>query len=372
LQISAWVVTQEAVITITNPNPEGAITAREASRKSSSRLEELLETPFPQAAREFAEKTVDRTREAYERSNRTLEAAVQALEKSLDVAGQGAAALTRKIIDIAQKNLNLGFDLAKSLAGARNLSEIVELQAAYWRKQFDAFTIPSEEVRDRLFEFGAAQRKTAEPSPESIHHEPAKKAPPHAQETPKKGHSPGAQRLKQRPDTQKLETPPTAGPADVPGVRPPDERQPGTRKKGTPDDKPKRPTARVSAAEGGKEKPEASRTKLKARPPSGLVAPPEVRPPDERQSGNRKKGAPEDEPFQQSLPTEIKFGMLDGNAVRFTNLEAWWLVDGAWRPISPGEVLLNAAVMREARFNQLFPQVPRLPRNAFQADNRQA
>ena len=130
-------------------------------------MEELLETPFPQAAREFAEKTVDRTREAYERSNRTLEAAVQALEKSLDVAGQGAAALTRKIIDIAQKNLNLGFDLAKSLAGARNLSEIVELQAAYWRKQFDAFTIPSEEVRDRLFEFGAAQRKTAEPSPES-------------------------------------------------------------------------------------------------------------------------------------------------------------------------------------------------------------
>jgi len=231
LQISAWVVTQEAVITITNPNPEGAITAREASRKSSSRLEELLETPFPQAAREFAEKTVDRTWEAYERSNRTLEAAVQALEKSLDVAGQGAAALTRKIIDIAQKNLNLGFDLAKSLAGARNLSEIVELQAAYWRKQFDAFTIPSEEVRDRLFEFGAAQRKTAEPSPESIHHEPAKKAPPHAQETPKKGHSPGAQRLKQRPDTQKLETPPTAGPADVPGVRPPDERQPGTRKR---------------------------------------------------------------------------------------------------------------------------------------------
>jgi hypothetical protein len=27
--------------------------------------------------------------------------------------------------------------------------------------------------------------------------------------------------------------------------------------------------------------------------------------------------------------------------------------------------------MREARFNQLFPQVPRLPRNAFQSDNRQ-
>jgi hypothetical protein len=57
--------------------------------------------------------------------------------------------------------------------------------------------------------------------------------------------------------------------------------------------------------------------------------------------------------------------MLDGNAVRFTNFEAWWLVDGTWRPISPDEVLANAAVMREARFKQLFPRVPLLPKKAF-------
>jgi hypothetical protein len=64
----------------------------------------------------------------------------------------------------------------------------------------------------------------------------------------------------------------------------------------------------------------------------------------------------------------VKFGMLDGNAVRFTNFEAWWLVDGAWRPVSPGEVLSNAAVMREARFKEVFPQVPILPSKAFQSD----
>jgi phasin len=326
----------------------------------------LLESPFPEAAREFAEKTVDQTREAYERSNRTLEAAVQTLEKSFDAAGQCAAALNLKIIDIAQRNLNLGFDLAKSLAGARNLSEIVELQAAYWGKQFDALTTEAEEVRNRLLGFGAAKPKTAEPSPESIRHDPAKKAPPRAQETPKRGHSPtardlAAERLNQKPDTQKREAPSASGP----GVRGPHEGQRGTRKRGTPEDKPKRPTARDPAAEGGKQKIEASRTKLNVPPPSGLVAPPGVRPPDERQPETRKKGTPEDEPIPQSLPAEIKFGMLDGNAVCFTNLEAWRLVDGAWRPISLGEVLLNAAVMREARFNRLFPRVPRLPSNAI-------
>ena len=366
-------------MTNTSPSPEGAADkARQAHRKSSNRLEEILETPFPQAARELAEKTVDQTREVYERSKGSLDAVTQTLEKSFYAAGRGAVALNRRIIDIAQRNLNLGFDLTKSLAGARNLSDIVELQAAYWRKQFHALTTQAEEVRNRLFGFGAAKPKTAEPLPGSSHHEPAKKAPHRAQVTPEKRHSPAARdpiakRLKQKPDTQK-EAPAPAGPADGPGVRPPNERQPGTRKKGTPGDASKRlqrPTARDPAAARGKQKPEASRIKLKARPPSGPVAPPGARPPDERRPGAGKKGSPKDEPVPQSLPAEIKFAILDGNAVRFTNLEAWWLVDGAWRPISPDEVLLNAAVMREARFNQLFPQVPRLPRNAFQSDNRQ-
>ena len=71
-------------MTITNPVPEDK--AREAYRKSSDRFEELLEIPFPQATREFAEKTIDQTREAYGRSNRTLEAAVRTVEKSIDVA----------------------------------------------------------------------------------------------------------------------------------------------------------------------------------------------------------------------------------------------------------------------------------------------
>src|SRR6478672_7717008 len=69
-------------------------------------------------------------------------------------------------------------------------------------------------------------------------------------------------------------------------------------------------------------------------------------------------------------PSGRSHGVLDGNAVRFTSLEAWWLVDGAWRPISPDEVLLNAAVMRETRFNQLFQKLPRLPSNAFKSDNQ--
>jgi hypothetical protein len=48
-----------------------------------------------------------------------------------DAANQGAVALNRKFIDIAQRNINSSFDLAKSLAGAKNLAEAMELQSTY-------------------------------------------------------------------------------------------------------------------------------------------------------------------------------------------------------------------------------------------------
>jgi transposase-like protein len=37
--------------------------------------------------------------------------------------------------------------LAKSLAAAKNLAEVVELQGAYWRKQFETLLEQAEEVR---------------------------------------------------------------------------------------------------------------------------------------------------------------------------------------------------------------------------------
>ena len=82
-----------------------------------------------------------------DRSKDALDASVATFERTFDAAGQGAVAFNRKIIDIAQRNVNSGFDLAKSLAGAQNFSEMVELQADYWQKLLGALTSQAEEVR---------------------------------------------------------------------------------------------------------------------------------------------------------------------------------------------------------------------------------
>ena len=101
----------------------------------------------PEAVRAMAEKTVAHTREVYDRSKDTLDTSLATVERTFDAAGQGAVAFNRKVVDIAQRNVNSGFDLVKSLAGAKNLTEIAEVQAAYWRKMFATLTSQAEEVR---------------------------------------------------------------------------------------------------------------------------------------------------------------------------------------------------------------------------------
>jgi hypothetical protein len=62
-------------------------------------------------------------------------------------AGQGAVALNRKAIELARHNINAGFGFAVSLARAKNLAEVMELQAVYWRKQLGELAAQAGEMR---------------------------------------------------------------------------------------------------------------------------------------------------------------------------------------------------------------------------------
>ena len=121
-------------------------TASEQGRKNYRDVT-TADAAVPESVRAMAERAVDQSREVYDRSKVALDASVATLERTFDAAGQGAVAFNRKIIEIAQRNVNSGFDLAKSLAGAKNLAEMVELQAVYWQKLLGTLTSQAEEVR---------------------------------------------------------------------------------------------------------------------------------------------------------------------------------------------------------------------------------
>jgi phasin len=149
-----------------NSNPQAA--AEQASKNYRASTAQLgLNTSIPESVRATAEKAVEQSREVYDRSKDALDASVATLERTFDAAGQGAVALNRKIIDIAQRNVNSGFDLAKSLAGAKNLSEMVELQAAYWQKLLNTLTSQAEELRALATKMAAA---ASQPLKEQVKH----------------------------------------------------------------------------------------------------------------------------------------------------------------------------------------------------------
>ena len=102
----------------------------------------------PEAVRSMNEKTVAQTREVYDRSKDAFDASVSTLEGTFAAAGQGVVAFNRKFVDIAQRNVNTAFDLAKSMAGAKNLAEILQLQGDYWQKLCGNLTSQAEEVRE--------------------------------------------------------------------------------------------------------------------------------------------------------------------------------------------------------------------------------
>jgi phasin len=132
-----------------NANPQAAAEqARKTYRDVAARLGDLgLDTAVPEGVRALAEKAVEQTRNAYGRSLDAFDTSLTTFERSFDAAGQGAAAFNRKIIDLARRNVDASFDLATSLAGAKDLADMVELQSAFWRKQFGVLTAQAEEVR---------------------------------------------------------------------------------------------------------------------------------------------------------------------------------------------------------------------------------
>jgi phasin len=136
-------------MTESTPAKVAAEKARAAYRKTEEEFERFTkEGQMPEAVRVLAENNIAQSREIYERSKDALESVLESWERTFDAAGQGAVAINRKVIDITQRNINSGFEFAKSLAGAKTIAEALELHTNYWRKQLGTLKAQADEVRE--------------------------------------------------------------------------------------------------------------------------------------------------------------------------------------------------------------------------------
>ncbi len=94
----------------------------------------------PATLRAMTEHGIDQAKTAYEQIKNSTQDAVAALDGSADALKTGSTAFNVKTIEFAQVNMNAGFEFARQLAGAKDVKEVVELQSAFARDQFAAYS----------------------------------------------------------------------------------------------------------------------------------------------------------------------------------------------------------------------------------------
>jgi phasin len=128
---------------------------RGTRRYMVDQFKDFRNAQVPPTMRDLAERNVSQTRALYERSKDAVQSVLVSWNRSFGAANQGAVALNLKIIDMTERNISTGFDLAMNLAGAKNVAEAVELQSAYWRKQLSQLQAQAEEVEALLSRLNA-------------------------------------------------------------------------------------------------------------------------------------------------------------------------------------------------------------------------
>ena len=110
--------------------------------------------------RAFAEKSVEHARQAFDGFISAAQHAVSTFEGQAESTRKGARDVAEKAMTFAQQNIASSFELAEQLVKARDVQEVMRLQADYIKRQMQVF---SEQARELGESAGAAARDTATP-----------------------------------------------------------------------------------------------------------------------------------------------------------------------------------------------------------------
>ena len=98
--------------------------------------------------RALVEKSIVETRARYAQAKSVAEETSAAVEASYGAARDGVVAFNVKTIEAIKADADANFDLFKSLAAAKSVSELVTLQTEFARKRFEDATSRSKELAE--------------------------------------------------------------------------------------------------------------------------------------------------------------------------------------------------------------------------------
>ncbi|OAP41010.1 phasin [Sinorhizobium glycinis] len=110
---------------------------------------------FADSFREFAEKGAVQSKDAYAKMKTAAEEATKTVEATLENAQSGSVELGLKAINALRTNAENSLSHMEALLGVKSLSELVELQTAFVRKQAEVAVEQAKTMQE-------ATRKVAE------------------------------------------------------------------------------------------------------------------------------------------------------------------------------------------------------------------
>jgi phasin len=123
--------------------------------KTATKTEVAETTEFPafdagkatDQIREFAEKGVEQSKEAYAKMKASAEETQKALETTFETAKSAGTELSLKAIAALRANADANFSHLEALVAVKSLSELVELQTAFVRKRVEMTVEQTKELQ---------------------------------------------------------------------------------------------------------------------------------------------------------------------------------------------------------------------------------
>jgi phasin len=108
----------------------------------------LANTPFeiPNELRDFAERSVDQARKAFEGFVTVAQKTVGTVDGVANNAQTGAKSVSSQMLGYAEQNVNAAFDLAHKLVQAKDPQEALAVQTEYLKAQLNSLQAQAKEL----------------------------------------------------------------------------------------------------------------------------------------------------------------------------------------------------------------------------------
>ncbi|MDJ0930104.1 phasin [Breoghania sp.] len=103
---------------------------------------------IPEHMRDFAEKSVDQARKAFDTFMDATQKAVTTVEEQTNAAQSGSLDMNKKVLDYAEEHVDAAFQLAQKIVCANDVQEIFKLQNDYLKAQMEALGEQARDLRE--------------------------------------------------------------------------------------------------------------------------------------------------------------------------------------------------------------------------------